>query len=733
MPCTCAAFGGSGRGIGTFGRRLACASVVGLLALTPGLVSTASGQARGAAEVAAERAVAAVEAPIRHVTLYRSGVGYFQRHGVVRGDASVALQFRAEQINDILKSMTLFDLDPQVGGTVSGVMYGSKDPLERRLRSFGVDISQAPSVPQLLQQLRGTGVRVTVPDGVIDGTILGVEERQVVTARENAAAVTKEPFVNLVTRSGVRSLAISGISSFELTDQRLREELSEALAALADSRAEDSTTVEVRYHGPADKERRIAIGYVHETPVWKTTYRLILPEQGAEGSQAANGGGRLRVQGMAIVENTTDQDWTDVRLSLASGRPVGFQMPLYDPVYMPRPMLPVPGIASMMAKVFEQAMPARRRAESAAAPSAADLASNAVASQFAVSGSSGGIYRDDGHLGISMEAQPVIAGATGGEVGEQFMYTLDVPVTLARQRSAMLPILDAPVSGRRVSIYSPGDGRPNPMRGAEIKNDSGLHLMPGPVSVFDGSSYAGDAQIPHTGRNSTQLLAYAIDLDVQARTTAEFSREVRKIRIVDGLLEETIAQVNRTTYEFDNRDAARGRTILVEHPRMPGWELIRPAKPDQETDSLYRFELAMGKSESASLEVQQQMIVRQTHGLTSYSVETLLFQAQQGRASEKVVEAFRRAGELQGRVRDIERMLEALEKARAEIAQDQERLRRNMTTIDRNTDLYRRYMATLNEQENQLAQNDDERTRLRGEFGAAQQALQDYLRNLNVE
>ncbi len=536
--------------------------------------------------------------------------------------------------------------------------------------------------------------------------------------------------------AGVRSVAVGAISSFELADAGLREELNQALAALAESRADDTKTVEVRYAGPADRERPVAIGYVHETPVWKTTYRLILPDDAQPGSQGAAGGGRLRVQAMAIVENTTDQDWENIRLSLASGRPVGFVMPLYDPVYMQRPLLAVPGIAAVAAKAFEQTF---RAAQLAAAParSAAGMAANAVAEQLALKGSGGGsIFEDNEEVGDIPRmpiSQPPLSNASGGEVGEQFMYTLDTPVTLERQRSAMLPILDAPISGRRVSIFSAGDGRPNPMRGVELKNDSGLHLMPGPVSVFDGDAYAGDAQLPHAGRNAAQLLAYAIDLDVHARTESAGERRMRRVRIVDGAIEETVAQVNKVSYSFENRDAARGRTVLVEHPRLPGWDLVSPAKADQETTGLYRFELALGKGERGSVTVEQQQIVVQSHGITSYPLETLVALAQEGKASPKVLEAFRTAGELQGRVRDLERQINELTRRRADIGTDQERIRRNMGTVERNSDLYRRYMATLSEQEGQMDQSWREMERLRAEQAAAQGAFDAFVRDLDVE
>jgi hypothetical protein len=172
--------------------------------------------------------------PIRKITLYRSGVGYFERSGQIDGDAEIQLRFNTDQINDILKSMVLLD---RGGGRIDAVSYGSKEPLARRLASFGVDISGNPSIPELLNQLRGAPIRVAGGEQV-QGTILGIETRVVPAAKDQPAR--PEAFLNLVTPGGLRSLAISGISSFEILDEELAAELNKALAALAEYRADRS-------------------------------------------------------------------------------------------------------------------------------------------------------------------------------------------------------------------------------------------------------------------------------------------------------------------------------------------------------------------------------------------------------------------------------------------------------------------------------------------------------------
>ena len=250
--------------------------------------------------------------PVRKIMLYRSGVGYFERSGEVMGDSEVQLRFNTDQINDILKSMVLLDLN---GGRIDSVSYGSKEPLAKRLASFGINIADNPGAGELLQRLRGTPVKISMPDGEFSGTIMNVEQRPTVYqnggANGGGATVHNLPWINLVTKDGVKSFNLANSTGFQILDAALAEELNKALGALAEYRADRTKTVDLRFAGTGN--RRVVVGYVHEMPVWKTSYRVVLPDVDASGATK----GQLNVQGWAIVENTTDQDWNGVQLSLS--------------------------------------------------------------------------------------------------------------------------------------------------------------------------------------------------------------------------------------------------------------------------------------------------------------------------------------------------------------------------------------------------------------------------------
>ncbi len=672
------------------------------------------------------RADEGIDLPIRRITLYRSGVGYFEHAGTVRGDATIRLRFETDDINDILKSMTLID---RGGGKIGTVSYGSKEPLERRLASFGVDITKANSIGELFQQLRGARLRLTTSDGVIEGTILALENRQVVENAGDNGAVLTQLHVNLVTDRGIRSVSIARINSFELLDESLAEELNLALGALAEQRAERLKTVDLQFlaNGNAG-DRGVVVSYVHEMPVWKTSYRLVLPESDAPDSKP-------RIQGWAIVENTTDADWSDVRLSLASGRPVSFTMDLYEPIFMQRPSVPVPVLANVVSRVYDAG---RMLAKSVApgAPAAESASRDRRANRedvmqygLAFDATASGGWDDQG-VGSDALGQ---TDASAEQVGGQFMYTVDSPVTLERQRSAMLPILSADIQGRRVSIYNAGDNAANPMRGIQITNDSDLHLMPGPIAVYDAGTYAGDAQIPHTSRNQTRLMGYAVDLDVQAQTKPEWDSNLVRLRIVDGLIDQQIKQRRSIEYLFENKDDRAVRTLLVEHARMPGWDLVSPAKPAEELENMYRFELPLPAGGENSMKVIEEIVSSQQLAITSYDLETIMAYSRQGKASQAVVDAISKAARMQSDINTLERRITDLDRERDEIGRDQSRVRENLSRIDRNSDLYERYMTKLTQQEDELEQILTQRDEASGELDRARQALNDYLRNLDVE
>ncbi|MEL7471841.1 MAG: hypothetical protein AAGK04_00870 [Planctomycetota bacterium] len=666
------------------------------------------------------------------ITIYRSGVASFERRGRVLGNAEVSMRFGASQINDVLKSMLVVDLD---GGRVEGVGYESRDPLQRRLASFALDLSNNPSLFDLLKQLRGARVELETIGGVIRGAVVGVESRPATTQNGNSES---RPFVQVMTDDGaIKGVDLTGAQGFRILDERLAEEFRMALETIGERHDENTKAVDLRFRGQG--EREVAVAYVQEAPIWKTSYRLVLPEP----SEGVGKSGEALLQGWALVENQTDEDWHDVQLSLVAGRPVSFTMDLYQPLYLSRPDVPVPVMANVGPQTYDGArlelddamgdassIGLRQRAMKLAAP----MPSAASEAADFASGVSVG-------RGVSSQAvaDSVTSAATSGRVGEVVEYRLDNPVTIERQRSAMLPILANSIDARRVSIFSygnavpAGQGASHPMRGVEITNAEHAPLMAGPISVFDGERYAGDAQIDFVSGGEDRLLSYAVDLDISVSSETDADTIVEKLRIVNGAFERTQLRRDRVTHTFDSNDARRPRTIITEHPKLGGWELVSSQKPVETTGSGYRFETVIDPSGEHELTVTQERVVRQTVGLTSYGLDTLVALSRQGKVSQGVIDAVREAARRRGLVEASEQRVEILAKERDAIAADQSRIRNNMNRLDRNGDLYKRYVRKLGDQETRLEDLVEEIADAQQLANDHREALAAYVSDLSVD
>ena len=725
----------------------------------PGQLSQPSATVAGKTAAAVPAAVEAM--PIRKITLYRSGVGAFIRQGSIAGDSKVQLKFDVSQINDVLKSLQVLD---RSGGRVDSVTYGSKDPLSRRLASFALQVGDNPSVPQLLERLRGAKVTLSTGEKTISGTVLSTEIRKVVDPAGNNGVAVDVPFVNILTGSGIRSIAVRNVTDFVIDDRQLADDLQRALSAMAESRAERVKAVDLTLSGTGDRD--VVVGYIHETPVWKTSYRLVLPEAkvAAAGGPAApaddkpaaatNPQGML--QGWAIVENTTDQDWSNVRLSLVSGRPVSFKMDLYEPLYAFRPDVPVPTVPGVSPRQYDGAVSAvgggttRDKMRGGAAGFGGGGAPGSPPPAPTATGAT-----RDMRLGMQSEAMysqlakdfvPAIvtltaddmlnysprSQASGQEVGEVFQFALDNPVTIERQRSAMIPILNSAVGGRRVSIFNASDSSKNPMRGVEIINTSDLQLLPGPISVFDGAAYAGDAQIGQIPPGDKRLLAYAVDLEVNVMTTNLNESNLMSLKIADGVLVQTYKQRQGLLYTLDNKDIKRPRTVLIEHGKMEGWTLV-DIKPEQETGNLYRFGVDVPAGKAAELKIVQERIDRQTIGIDSYDQPGLVRLRADGKISDAVVAALGKLMAKQSEINTVQRQIEETDARLATTRPDQTRIAGMMEKLDRTSDTYKNLLLKLNRQEGEIDTMVTSRGKLAERAEALRQEYSAMIRGLNVE
>ncbi len=648
------------------------------------------------------RAADAPPLPVTKIVLFNSGVGYFQRDAKIKDTQVVDLQFPAGNINDLLKSLVVQDFG---GGKVSTVNYGSQDPITKTLRSFAIDLTSNPSLFDMLSQVRGEQVMVETPSQVA-GTIVGLERRKQATEKETVEI----EYLTLLTEDGIRSFPLASLQKIKLANAKLDGELRQALKVLALGHSNDKKTVSINFQGLGARE--VMVGYVQESPIWKTSYRLVLRDQDPP-----------LLQGWAIVENTSDEDWKQVGLTLVSGRPISFVMNMYQPLYVPRPWVEPELFASLRPQTYGQDMDranleSAKRDESnrarevaatdalrksadmkaAAAPMAAARRleqSNALAAGF------GGAADK-----LAEKEQQMLRGiqsvAQGGNVGEYFQYKIDTPVTLPRQQSAMLPIVNASIKGEKVSIYNPAVQPKHPLAGLRMTNSSGLHLMQGPITVFDDGAYAGDARIEDLPPNSERLLSYALDLDTEVAVEGKgVPEQLVSVKLAKGTLQVSRRMERHQIYTVKN-SGRKVKTVLIEQPLQGGWKLIEPTKSDEKTRDLYRFAMQAEPGKPAKLDVREEQIVYQSYAANNIDDGTVSFYISAQSVSPAVKKAL---SEIVERKRGIEQLNNQLKTLQAElqtIDQEQSRIRQNMQQLDRNSDLYARYVKKFSEQEDQV-------------------------------
>lgn len=666
--------------------------------------------------------------PLREVILYTSGVGYFERAAEIEGAATTELRFRTGDINDLLKSLVVQDPG---GGQVGVITYDSRDPISKTLGSFAINLTTNPSMRELLNQMRGERVQVLWPNET-RGIIIGVEQREIEV--KDGETKRQEDFVNIFGSGTLKSIPLSQIKEIKLENANIQKELDEALSVLAKGHDTEKKTVTVSF-GEAGK-RNVSVSYIAEAPVWKTSYRLVLPEDGAEAGKNAF------LQGWAIIENTGDDDWENVQLSLVSGRPISFRMDLYQPLYATRPLVQPELYLSLRPPVHQDAMGRKNerleeRVELPAPmesrafkPLSATMAPGFMADSGALGGGGGVAGVTLGALGVETGTAAVAEGAVSGEL---FQYALKTPVSIQRQKSAMLPIVTEKVEGSKLSVYNQNVQAKHPLNAFRLKNTSTLHLMQGPLTVFDGGSYAGDARIEDLAPGQDRLISYAIDLKTEVEPQGKSEPEsLVSVRLQRGTFFATKKSIEEKKYVIRNKDQKK-KTVMVEHPVRADWSLEAPKEPAERARDVYRFKVEMDPGKSETLAVRESRHFREEAYVTTLHGDSYGFYLRSDKVSDRVKEVLRKVVAFREEISQINAERKLRDDRLAEIGQEQNRIRENMTRLAQNSELYQRYVKKFDEQETEFERLRGESANLKEREAVRQREFNDYLSKLDLD
>ena len=684
---------------------------------------------------------------VTEVSLYKNGVGFFQHTARVTGDESLNLDLSSAQLDDVLQTLTAVDLG---GGHITGANYNSTTPLEQQLRNLPLSLGADPTEADLYSALRGARVEVTGSGAAFTGRILTLEERPTPVVDGNVKPAPDRRVLTVIADSGAtRTLDMTPNTTVRLLDDALRTDLNTYLHLLDSSRTEGIRHLTLTDRGTGARELRVS--FLSEVPVWKSTYRLLLTHVAASGA-GPEGAGRATMQGFSVIDNTTGEDWNGVQLSLIAGSPQSFLQPLSQPIYDRRPEVPVAANAQLTPQTHDAA-------NSPAPPpgsASAELNSGPGGGPASLFGSPSGVdsgspsafakrnfimMKDSGPpppplAPIPYEArarETVAPRATASAFDDFFAYKLSDPVTIPRNGSALVPILQVQLPVESVTLWSASD--PTPLRALWLTNSSQLTMDRGSFSVVEDGAFAGQGLLDPIHPGERRLLSYAADQAVRVTPEhADVTQRVTSLSVTKGVLHATNAEVADVEYEVSN--AAPGpRTVVIEEARRPGWTLDTEAKPTETTPAAYRFRLDAPAGGTAHLKVRQEHTLDQYFQLVDAREEQMEIYLRNNHASasflaqlEPVFAAKRTLAGLNLRISE--------EQTRSNgIVEDQKRLRDNLAALKGTAEertLARRYTEELNAQEDTLAKLRKDVAALGEQRAAAQADLSQKIESLQI-
>ena len=708
--------------------------VVGAAATAAMLTTT-----RGTAANKAEDLKAVSGLPVTQVVMFSSGVGYFARSAEIEGSARVDLTFQERDINDLLKSMVLQDFGK---GQVAAVSYDSHEPITRTLASFAINLNNNPTFADILNQARGEQIEVVLQQNVaaqpgnLKGSIIGVE-KQKIASKDGTLDVD---VLNMWCQEGMRSVRLNELQRVRFLNPVLENEVRRALDTLSVNHDQLKKAVSIQFVG--EGKRKVQVGYVVENPIWKTSYRLVLDKEG-----------KPFLQGWAIVENPTDEDWNAVSMALISGRPISFKMDLYNPLYVTRPIVEPELFASLRPPTYSGDMSGKARlfgdgtiVEDQAEKTHGDADRLSLGSadkredkalRFAMP--QGGTERyartEAARLAERLELNASHSVATASQLGDVFQYIIDQPVDLGRQKSALLPIINKDIQASRVSIYNQGVQAKHPLLGLRVKNTTGVHLMQGPITVFEGSTYAGDTRVLDVQPNEERLVSYAIDLGTEVDPiNGNNTSRITKVKAVKGIIETTTRIREEKIYRIANR-SPQDRTILIEHVnrRNQQFNVVSEIKPIEETGELYRFEAKVAAGKNTQLSVIEERDLGTSVQISNSPDDQIRYFVNLNEVSPGLKIALNTALKMKGEWNATRLEINNVNRSIQTITTDQTRLRQNLREMPREAEAYKTYLKKFDDQEKEMDVLMKKLKSLQEQENVQRVAFETFVQNLSAE
>ncbi len=659
--------------------------------------------------------------PVREMVLYKHGVGFFVREGEVSG-AGTELTFRQDEINDVLKSLAVFD---RAGGQVLGIHYQTPMDKDARLASSSIRLSDTASLRDLLTRLRGRRAELifeTTPGTLetVNGRVIGVDNSPY--PMSSAASLNDEMVSMLSDEGQVRVYRLSMIRALRILDSQAEHDLSYFLDT---SMSEDvRRTVNVRL---SEGDHQLVVYYVAPSPTWRVSYRLVAEsEEGGEG-------GKALLQGWGLFDNRLEEDLDNVRVTLVAGQPISFIYDLYASRIPMRPTVRDEARVAPGPVEFAGARPAMKMAqadvdelpmlyrEDAAPPPAAPAP---AAYARAITGTAPMRSQDI--------ARSAPAAAQTKDEGEFFQYVVTAPVSVKRGESALVPIVGSEISYQRELLYNASKLQDHPVVALRFNNSTGLTLERGPVTVVENGEYKGEAVVAFTKDSNQVYLPFAVELGVKVVERFQSKVTTTGLSIKSAYFIYERYNIDIVTYALENT-TAKPLTVTIEARIKTGWELIETPPPDVETLTERRWKVdvpAHGKIEFVTQQRERTHFSEEVRRLDLHKLQEI---TQKGWLNEGVNKLLADILENLGKIQKAQAKLVELANERKSLYERQEQIRANLGALQatgQEATLRNRMLGQLEASQNRIEAVEQEGNNLQKEINEAEQLVNRILANL---
>jgi hypothetical protein len=640
--------------------------------------------------------------PVTRVSLYKNGVGFFEHTGHITGNAAVTIDFTSGQLNDVLQSLTAIDLN---GGRISGAGYNSTTPLEQQLKNLPLPLGETPTSLDFYNAIRGSRVEVTGNGPSITGRLLSIEERTVPTRANDENQPTKM-FLTVVSELGeTRTVELTGATSVHLLDTALHTDVTRYLQLLDANRSQGLRHLTLQDNGTGTRELRLS--YISEVPVWKSTYRILFtdspanpgapftaqPHRDMSGNEQT-----ATLQGWSVVDNTTGADWINVQLSLIAGAPQSFIQPLSQPIYSRRPEVPIAQEAQLTPQTFDSSIEADKIAVGPPPPSPMMAKGQSAA---------GGVF---GGMGLGTAASVMVrarpAGpaptvayeeaattsitptASAASFDDFFAYNLTEPVTIRKNESALVPILQTKITADRVTLVTyNGSFLSQPLRALWVTNTSNLTLDRGSFSIVENGNFGGEGLLDPIHPNEKRLLSYAADQAVHVTTESnKTTQRTGSISAAKGVLKVHHDEIHEITYVIHNA-ATEPRTVVLEEPVVNGFvldsekNLNDDPKPTETTPTVYRFRVTVAPGATERLHSGATRKGSTTYALANTNDNQLTYILHESNDNPTLTSALQPILDARRKVADAQTAVDQTSKRLTDLRADEDRQRANITAL----------------------------------------------------